>query len=146
MVMGDKGPQPTQTSDLFAGKKTALFVVPGAFTPTCSAKHVPSYVANADALNAKGVDQIVCLSVNDVFVMAAWGKDQSVGDKIIMAADGNGDLTKAVGLEMDGSGFGMGTRSQRYSAIIDNGTVTQLFVEDAGAYDVSSGEHMLANL
>ncbi len=146
MIMGERGPQPTQTSDLFAGKKTALFSVPGAFTPTCSAKHLPSFVNHAGDLSAKGVDQIVCMSVNDVFVMSAWGKDQNTGDKVVMAADGNGDLAKAMGLEFDGTGFGMGTRGQRFAMVINDGTVEKLFIEEPGSYEVSSAEHILANL
>src|SRR6202012_1919955 len=124
------GPAPVTTDDLFAGKKVALFALPGAFTPTCSAKHVPGYVQNHDALKAKGVDAIVCVSVNDAFVMGAWGKDQGAGDKVLMLADGNGDFTRAMGLEFDASKFGMGKRSQRYSAVVKDGKVKSLNVEE----------------
>ena len=132
MEMKDGKPKPVTTDELFAGKKVALFALPGAFTPTCSAKHVPGFVQNSDALKAKGVDAIACVSVNDAFVMGAWGKDQGAGDKVHMLADGNGDFTRAVGLEMDGTKFGMGKRSQRYSMIVDNGVVKALNVEAAG--------------
>jgi peroxiredoxin len=145
-VMGEKGPQATTTADLFKGKTVALFAVPGAFTPTCSAKHLPGFVENADGLKAKGVDEIVCVSVNDAFVMNAWGKDQNVGTKIVMAADGNADFTKAVGLELDGSKFGMGTRSQRYSMIVKDGVVDKLNVEEGGAFAVSNAETLLGQL
>jgi peroxiredoxin len=141
-----EGPQPTQTAELFAGKKTALFAVPGAYTPTCSAKHLPGFVEKAEEFAAKGVDQIVCMSVNDAFVMDAWGKDQGAHGKVIMMADGNGDFTKAIGLELDGTGFGMGTRSQRFSMIIDDGTVTELNIEEPGAFEVSSADYMLKQL
>jgi len=142
MTMGEKGPEPLDTAELFKGK-VALFALPGAFTPTCSARHLPGYVDNADALKAKGVDKIVCLSVNDAFVMGAWGKAQSVGDKVVMAADGNGDFTRAVGLVMDGKGYGMGERSQRYSMLIENGVVKQLNVEKPGSFEVSNAETIL---
>jgi peroxiredoxin len=144
--MRDGGPKPVTTDELFAGKKVALFALPGAFTPTCSAKHVPGYVQNYDALKAKGIDTIACLSVNDAFVMGAWGKDQGAGDKVQMLADGNGDFTRAVGLEFDATKFGMGKRSQRYSMIVDNGVVTSLNVEEPGAFEVSSAEHMIGLL
>ena len=146
MEMQDGKPAPVSTDSFFAGKKVALFALPGAFTPTCSAKHVPGFVANFDALKAKGVDAIACLSVNDAFVMGAWGKDQGAGDKVMMLADGNGDFTRAAGLEMDGTKFGMGKRSQRYSMIVDDGVVTTLNVEQPGAFEVSSAEHMLGQL
>src|SRR5580693_1330057 len=146
MQMKDGGPKPVKTDDLFTGKKVVLFALPGAFTPTCSAKHVPGFVQNADALKAKGVDAIACLSVNDAFVMGAWGENQKVGDKVMMLADGNGDFTRAVGLEMDGTKFGMGKRSQRYSMIVNDGVVTSLNVEAPGAFEVSSAEHMLTQL
>jgi glutaredoxin/glutathione-dependent peroxiredoxin len=146
MQMKDGGPKPVKTDDLFAGKKVVLFALPGAFTPTCSAKHVPGFVQNADALKAKGVDAIACLSVNDAFVMGAWGENQKVGDKVMMLADGNGDFTRAVGLEMDGTRFGMGKRSQRYSMLVDNGVVKELNVEEPGAFSVSSAEHVLKQL
>src|SRR6201995_1613615 len=121
MQMQDGKPTPVTSDDLFNGKTVVLFALPGAFTPTCSAKHVPGFVQNYDALKSKGVDTIACISVNDAFVMGAWGKDQGAGDKVHMFADGNGDFTRAVGLEMDGTKFGMGKRSQRYSMIVDNG-------------------------
>src|SRR5579863_3207418 len=146
MQMKDGGPKPVKTDDLFTGKKVVLFALPGAFTPTCSAKHVPGYVQNADALKAKGVDAIACLSVNDAFVMGAWGDNQKVGDKVMMLADGNGDFTRAVGLEMDGTRFGMGKRSQRYSMVVDNGVVKELNIEEPGAFSVSSAEHVLKQL
>ena len=140
------GPNNFDIAKETAGKKIAIFALPGAFTPTCSAKHVPGYVNNYDALKAKGVDAIACLSVNDAFVMGAWGKDQQAGDKVHMLADGNGDFTRAVGLEMDGTKFGMGKRSQRYSMIVDNGVVKVLNVEQPGAFEVSSAEHMLGQI
>ena len=134
------------TDELFGGKKVVLFAVPGAFTPTCSNQHLPAYVENADALKAKGVDEIICLSVNDAFVMGAWGEDRGTGDKVRMIADGNGDLTKALGLEMDGSGIGFGLRCQRFAAIIDDGTVTKLAVEAPGKFEVSAADAILAAL
>lgn len=146
MQVKDGGPKPVKTDDLFAGKKVVVFALPGAFTPTCSAKHLPSFVQNADALKAKGVDAIACVSVNDAFVMGAWGDQQKVGDKVMMLGDGNGDFTKALGLELDASRFGMGKRSQRFAMIVDNGVVTQLNVEEPGAFSVSSAEHVLTQL
>jgi peroxiredoxin len=146
MQMQEGGPKPVSSDELFAGKKVALFALPGAFTPTCSAKHVPGFVQKSDELKAKGIDAIACVSVNDAFVMGAWGKDQGAGDKVMMLADGNGDFTRAVGLEMDGTKFGMGKRSQRYSMIVDNGVVKELNVEAPGAFEVSSAEHMLGQL
>ncbi|HVW72006.1 MAG TPA: peroxiredoxin [Rhizomicrobium sp.] len=143
MEMRDGKPTPVKTDEFFAGRKVALFALPGAFTPTCSAKHVPGYVNNHDALKAKGVDAIACVSVNDAFVMGAWGKDQNAGDKVHMLADGNGDFTRAVGLEMDGTKFGMGKRSQRYSMVVDDGVVKSLNVEEPGAFDVSSAEYLM---
>lgn len=134
------------TDELFGGKKVVLFAVPGAFTPTCSNQHLPGYIEQADALKAKGVDEIICLSVNDAFVMGAWGEDRGVGDKVRLVADGNGDLTKALGLEMDGSGIGFGLRCQRFAAIVDDGTVTKLAVEEPMKFDVSSAESILAAL
>jgi len=131
---------------LFAGKKVVLFAVPGAFTPTCSAKHVPSFVQNADALKAKGVDTVACVAVNDPFVMEAWGKDQGAGDAVMMLADGSAKFAQAIGLELDLIERGLGMRSQRYAMVVDDGTVTKLFVEEPGAYEVSSAEHVLANL
>lgn len=146
MHMGANGPEPVSSEDLFAGKKVALFALPGAFTPTCSAKHLPGYIENADALAAKGIDKIACLSVNDVFVMDAWGRDQKVGDTIDMLADGNCDFTAAVGLELDGTGFGMGRRSQRYAMVVNDGVVETLDVEEGGEFRVSAAEYMLEQL
>ena len=144
-VMGEKGPQDMTTDDLFAGKKVVLFALPGAFTPTCSAAHLPGYVANADKIKAKGVDSVVCLSVNDAFVMSAWGADKNA-EELIMLADGNGDFTSAVGLEMDGSAFGLGKRSQRYAMIAEDGVVTALNVEAPGAIEVSAADAIMALL
>ena len=146
MQMKDGGPKPVSTDELFKGKTVALFALPGAFTPTCSAKHLPGFIQQYDALKAKGVDVIACLSVNDAFVMGAWGNQQGAGDKMMMLADGNGDFTRAVGLEMDGSKFGMGKRSQRYSMIVKDGVVKALNVEAPGAFEVSSAEHLLGQL
>ena len=140
------GVQTITTDELFKGKKVVVFALPGAFTPTCSAKHLPGFVNNFNELKAKGVDTVACLSVNDAFVMSAWGKDQNVGDKVMMLADGNGDFTKALGLEMDASKFGMGKRSQRFSMLVDNGVVTQLNVEEPGAFSVSSAEHIIQQI
>lgn len=146
MLAGESGPQEAQTSDLLGNGKVALFSVPGAYTPTCSAKHLPGYVEQAAAFQAKGVDKIVCMSVNDAFVMGAWGKEQGAGGKVEMLADGNGDLARALGLTMDGTGFGMGERSQRFSVILENGVVKELNVEAPGAFEVSSAEYMLDQL
>lgn len=143
--MGDAGPEPVAADQLFAGKRTALFAVPGAFTPTCSAKHLPGFVEKAAQLKAAGIDQIACTSVNDVFVMDAWGKNQNAGD-VLMLADGNGDFARALGLTLDAKGFGMGERSQRYAMVIKDGVVEHLFVEDGPGLDVSSAEHMLEAL
>src|SRR5471032_718487 len=145
MEKQEGGPAPVSTDDLFTGKKVALFALPGAFTPTCSAKHVPGFVQNEAALKAKGINTIACHSVNDAFVMGAWGKDQGAGDKVRMLVDGNGEFTRAVGLEFDASKFGMGKRSQRYSMVVKNGVVKSLNVEEPGAFDVSSAEHMLSS-
>jgi peroxiredoxin len=144
--MTKEGPKDVSTDELFKGKKIVIFGLPGAFTPTCSAKHVPGYVTNIDALRAKGVDAVACVSVNDVFVMGAWGKDQKAEDKVMMLADGNGDFAKAIGLVMDGSKFGMGSRSQRYAMVVDDGVVKTLNVEAPGAFDVSSAEAILKSL
>ncbi len=144
-MMQDGKPGPVTTSDLFDGKKTVVFALPGAYTPTCSQAHLPGYVVNADAIKAKGVDSIVCISVNDAFVMDSWGADKNA-EEILMVGDGNGEFTAAIGLEMDGSGFGMGTRSQRYAMIVDDGTVTKLAVEDPGQFEVSKAESMLEAL
>jgi len=146
MQMKDGGPKPVTTSELFDGKKVVLFALPGAFTPTCSAKHLPGFIQNAQAIREKGVDTIACLSVNDAFVMGAWGDQQGAGDKVVMLADGNGDFTRELGLEMDGSRFGMGKRSQRYSMLVDNGVVKELNVEEPGAFAVSSAEHVMKQL
>ena len=140
------GVQTITTDELFKGKKVVVFALPGAFTPTCSAKHLPGFVNNFNELKGKGVDTVACLSVNDAFVMSAWGKDQNVGDKVMMLADGNGDFTKAVGLTMDGTGYGMGLRSQRYAMVVDNGVVKKLNVEAPGAFEVSSAEAVLKAL
>lgn len=144
--LGKEGMAEITTDDLLKGKTVALFAVPGAFTPTCSAKHLPSFTGNAEALKAKGVDQIVCLSVNDPFVMKAWADKNEVGEAVFMLPDGNATLTKALGLEMDGSGYGLGTRSQRFALIAKDGVVTHLGVEKPGAFEVSSGEAILAAL
>ena len=145
MVMGEKGPEPVTTEALFTGKKVVLFAVPGAFTPGCSMTHLPGFVANADKIKAKGVDSIICMSVNDAFVMDAWGKTQNA-EELIMLADGNGEFTAKLGLELDGSGFGLGQRSQRFAMIVDNGVVSHLNVEEGPGIDVSSAETMMALL
>jgi peroxiredoxin len=146
MQMKGGTPQPVRTDDLFRGKKVALFALPGAFTPTCSAKHLPGYLQHADDLRNRGVDAVACVSVNDAFVMDAWGESQNAGDKVMMLADGNGEFTRALGLEMDATKYGMGKRSQRFSLIVDDGVVKQLNVEEPGAFSVSSAEHMLQQL
>lgn len=144
-TMGEKGPVDITTQEIFGGKTVLLFAVPGAFTPGCSMTHLPGYVVNADKIKAKGVDSIVCMSVNDAFVMGAWGKAQNA-DELLMLADGNGELTAKLGLELDGKGFGLGTRSQRFAMIVKDGTVTQLNVEPGPGVDVSSAETMMALL
>lgn len=144
--MGANGPEKIETEKLFAGKKAVLFAVPGAFTPTCSAKHLPGFVAQADAIRAKGVDLIACVSVNDAFVMNAWGKASNAEGKVEMLADGNGEFARAVGLELDATGFGMGKRAKRFAMILNDGVVTHLFVEAPGAFEVSSAEHVLKAL
>ena len=144
--MGAKGPEPLSTDDLFKGKKVVLFSVPGAFTPTCSAKHLPGFVEQAEAIKAKGVDTIACMAVNDVFVMNAWGKAGNAEGKVAMLADGNGEYARALGLELDASKFGMGQRGKRFSVIVDNGVVKQLNVEPAGEFGVSSAETALKQL
>ena len=141
-----EGPKPVTTDDFFKGRRVALFAVPGAFTPTCSAKHLPGFKQQAPTLKAKGVDTIACLSVNDGFVMRAWAEDQAVGEDILMIADGSSEFTKAVGLELDGTKFGMGPRSQRYSMIVKDGVVTSLNVEQGGEFKVSSADYMLGQL
>ncbi len=145
MTMGENGPSPITTDAIFDGKKVVLFAVPGAFTPGCSMTHLPGYVVNADDIKGKGVDTIACVSVNDAFVMDAWGKAQNA-EHILMLADGNGEFTQKLGLELDASGFGLGTRSQRYAMIVDNGTVTHLNVEEGPGVDVSAAEAMMALL
>ena len=145
-TMGPDGPKPITTDEIFKGKTVGLFAVPGAFTPTCSAKHLPGFKQKAAELKAKGVDVLACVSVNDVFVMNAWGKDQGVGDDILMLADGNGDFTKAIGLELDASKFGMGPRSQRYSMVVKDGVVATLNVEAGGEFRVSAADYMLEQL
>ncbi len=140
------GPNDVSIGDYLSGKKTVLFAVPGAFTPTCSARHLPGFVEKANDLAGKGVDQIACLSVNDPFVMKAWAESTGAMGKIDMLCDGNAALTEQLGLEMDGSGFGLGKRSQRYAMIVDDGKVTELFVEEPGAFEVSSAEHVLSKL
>ena len=144
-VMQDGRPTAVTTGDLFGGKKVVLFAVPGAFTPTCSQAHLPGYVANADEIKAKGVDSIVCVAVNDAFVMDAWGADRNA-EELVMAGDGNGEFTAAIGLEMDGRGFGLGTRSERYAMVVDDGVVTKLAVEAPGAFEVSKAEAILKAL
>lgn len=145
-VMTDTGPGALSTDELFAGKKVVLVSVPGAFTPTCSMNHLPGFVDQADELVGKGVDTIACMAVNDVFVMSAWGKDRGVGDKVVMLADGNGDYARALGLEMDGTGFGMGMRGQRFAIIVDDGVATHVGVEAPGQFEVSKAEAILAQL
>ncbi|MGB1884758.1 MAG: peroxiredoxin [Gammaproteobacteria bacterium] len=146
-VMTAEGPGAVSSDEVFGGKKVVLFSVPGAFTPACSSQHLPGFIQNADAIKAKGVDAIACLSVNDVFVMGAWANDQGAGDKVTLLADGNADYTKALGLDLDASGFGMGTRGQRFALVVEDGVVSQVHVE-AAASDVkaSSAENILSNL
>ena len=146
MVATPEGPKETSTDDIFKGKKVVLFAVPGAFTPTCSAKHLPGFVQNADAIKAKGVDAIACISVNDAFVMGAWGKDQGTGEKVTMLADGSANFAKALGLELDITARGMGVRSQRYALVAEDGKVTHLGVEAPGGFEVSKAEAILAAL
>ena len=141
----ENGPEQVSSAEYFKGRTVALFSVPGAYTPTCSARHLPGYVEKSDELKAKGVDEIACTAVNDAFVMSAWNKDAGSSD-ITMLADGNGEFAEAVGLTMDGSGFGMGKRGQRYSMIVEDGVVKELNVEQPGDFSVSSAEHMLGQL
>jgi len=145
-VMTDNGPGAMSTDELFAGKKVVLVSVPGAFTPTCSASHLPGFLQHADALSAKGVDTVACMAVNDVFVMDAWGKDQGVEDKVKMLADGNGEYAGALGLEMDGTAFGMGKRGQRFAIVVDDGTATHVAVEAPGQFEVSKAESVISAL
>jgi peroxiredoxin len=140
------GPQKVSADEYFKGRKVVLFSVPGAFTPTCDAKHLPGFVERAGDIRSKGVDKIACLSVNDAFVMKAWGKSQNTDDKVDMLADGNAEYTKALGLDMDASGFGMGVRGQRFALVVDNGVVKQLNVEAKGEFKVSSADHLLTQL
>jgi glutaredoxin/glutathione-dependent peroxiredoxin len=140
------GPEPVESADFFKGRKVALFSVPGAFTPTCSAKHLPGFIDNAAQLKAKGIDEIACTAVNDAFVMGAWSKSANADGKVTMLADGSGNFAKAVGLEMDGTKFGLGMRGQRFSLIADDGVVTELNVEAPGEFKVSTAEHMLGQL
>jgi len=144
-IMSETGPKPLTTDELFKSKKVVLFSVPGAFTPTCSAKHLPGFIDHAEEILGRGVDTIACVAVNDVFVMNAWGKSAKAG-KIRMLADGNGEFARAVGLPLDATAYGMGQRSQRFALIADDGTVTHLFVESPGEFKVSSAEHVLSAL
>ena len=144
--LSPEGPKEITSDNLFAGKKVAFFAVPGAFTPTCSQRHLPGYVDKAAALRAKGVDTIACVSVNDAFVMGAWGKDQNTGDKVMMLADGSGDFARAVDLELDATRAGLGKRSQRYSMLVDDGVVKALHVEAPGKFEVSDADTMLKDL
>lgn len=144
--MTPEGPKEVSTDELFTGKKVVLFAVPGAFTPTCSARHLPGFVEKSGEIRGKGVDSVVCLAVNDAFVMDAWGKSQQCDGKVEMVADGSGDFTRAIGLEMDATKNGMGKRSQRYAMVVDNGVVQQLNVEKPGTFEVSSAEHVLSQL
>ena len=144
-TMGEKGPADITTDDIFSGKKVVLFAVPGAFTPGCSMTHLPGYVVNADKIKAAGVDTIVCMAVNDAFVMDAWGKAQNA-EELLMLADGNGEFTKAIGMEMDGSGFGLGMRCKRFAMIVEDGTVTHLAIEPPGGIVVSAAEAIMEKL
>ena len=146
MKMTEAGPAPVTTAELFDGRTVALFAVPGAFTPTCSAKHLPGYLEHAEAMRAKGVDEVVGISVNDAFVMGAWGEATGADGKVTLLADGNGDFVEALGLTMDGSRFGMGKRAARFSMLVKDGKVAQLNVEEPGAFKVSSAEHLMAQL
>ena len=142
----NNGVQSLSTQDIFAGKTVLLFGLPGAFTPTCSAKHLPGYIDQLEALKAKGIDRVACLSVNDAFVMDAWGKQQSVPDEVLLLADGNASFTKALGLELDASGFGMGLRCKRFALIAKDGVVSHLYVEAPGEFKVSSAEYLLSQI
>ena len=145
-VMKADGPGVLSSAELFDGKKVVVFSVPGAFTPTCSKEHLPGFIDNADAIKAKGVDAIACMAVNDAFVMDAWGKSAGAGDKVLMLADGNGEYAAALGLELDGSGFGLGTRGQRFAMVVEDGKITQLHVEAPMEFKVSAAENILASL
>jgi len=144
-IMGEGGPEDIGTDEVFAGKKVVFFAVPGAFTPGCSMTHLPGYVVNADKIKAKGVDTIACMAVNDAFVMGAWGRDQNA-DEILMLADGNGEFTRAIGMELDASGFGMGPRCKRFAMIVDDGTVTHIAIEPPGGIVVSAAEAIMEQL
>jgi peroxiredoxin len=146
MRMGEGGPEAVSTDDLFKGKKVVLFGVPGAFTPTCSAKHLPGFVQHVEALKAKGVDDVICTAVNDVFVMAAWAKDQGCTGKVTLVADGDAVFTKATGLELDLTGKGLGLRNQRFAMVVEDGVVKQLFIDPPGKFELTSAEHVLAHL
>lgn len=146
MEMTGDGPKPVSSAEVFGGKTVALFAVPGAYTPTCSARHLPGFVDKAGDFKGKGVDEIVCTSVNDVFVMGAWGKSSGAGEAVRMLADGNGAFAQALGLELDASGFGMGKRSQRYSMLVKDGVVAELNVEQGGEFKVSSADYLLGQL
>ncbi len=145
-TMGEDGIKEITTDELLGGKKVVLFALPGAFTPTCSSKHVPGFIEHAGAITAKGVDTIACVSVNDAFVMGAWGADQGTGDKVLMLADGSAEFANAIGLEMDGTARGMGIRSQRYSMVVEDGVVTALNVEEPGKFEVSDADTMLSQV
>jgi len=145
-VMTDTGPGSISSEELFAGKKVVLVSVPGAFTPTCSLNHLPGFVDQADQLTAKGVDTVACMAVNDVFVMDAWGKDRGVGEKVKMLADGNGEYSRALGLELDATGFGMGMRGQRFAIVVDDGVATHVAIEEPGQFEVSKAEAILEAL
>ncbi len=145
-IMTESGPGSLSSDELFAGKKVVLVSVPGAFTPTCSLNHLPGFVDQAEQLAAKGVDTVACMAVNDVFVMDAWGKDRGVGEKVVMLADGNGEYSRALGLELDASGFGMGMRGQRFAIVVDDGVATHVAIEDPGQFEVSKAEAILAAL
>ena len=145
-VMTASGPGSMSSDELFAGKKVVLVSVPGAFTPTCSLNHLPGFVDQADQLTAKGVDTVACMAVNDVFVMDAWGKDRGVGEKVVMLADGNGEYSRALGLELDASGFGMGMRGQRFAIVVDDGVATHVAIEAPGEFEVSKAEAILEAL
>lgn len=146
MLATKNGPEKVDTADYLGSGKIAFFALPGAYTPTCSAQHLPGFVEKAADLKAKGVDKIVCMSVNDAFVMGAWGEAHNAGEDVAMLADGNGDFSRALGLTMDGTAFGMGERAQRFAMVLNNGVVEQLFVEEPGAFEVSSAEHIIKNL
>lgn len=144
--MGPDGPEPVETAAFFAGRRIALFAVPGAFTPVCSARHLPGFVEQAEAIRAKGIDEIACLAVNDVFVIDAWGRQNGAGDAITLLADGNGTFARTLGLDYDASAFGMGRRAQRFSMLVDDGRVAALNIEEPGEFRVSSADHLLGQL